>query len=227
MIKRHKILSIGDCNTEGINNLKYNSYPERIGNILDLKVINCGYTMTTTREGLLLFDQYYNKDKDKDIDIVSIQFGLVDSWKTLNYSPYVLYYPNNFFRKIARKVVKKTKKIAKTIKLNDLLGLKSVVNIDEYQHNIKKIIESIDKHKKVLLIETIPNKDLLRNAEILKYNNILKKLSENYDNCIYIDIYEDFMGNFDKWYYDNTHINSIGYDFISKKIIKLLNESYK
>lgn len=84
MIKKHKILSIGDCNTEGISNLKHNSYPERIGNSLDLQVINCGYTMTTTREGLRLFNKYY----DNDVDIVTIQFGLVDSWKTIKYSPY-------------------------------------------------------------------------------------------------------------------------------------------
>lgn len=220
MIHKHKILSVGDCNTEGIDNLKFNSYPERLASILDLQVINCGYTMTTTREGLLLF----NKNYDEDVDIVTIQFGLVDSWKTFKYSPYVLYYPDNIFRKISRKIVKKIKKIAKTIKLNDLLGLKNVVDIHEYENNIKDMIEKIDKNKKILLIETIPNKELYRNNEILKYNNILKKLSENYNNCIYVDIYKDFINNFDQWYYDSTHINSIGYDFISNKILKLLNE---
>lgn len=200
--------------------MKHNSYPERIGNSLDLQVINCGYTMTTTREGLRLFNKYY----DNDVDIVTIQFGLVDSWKTIKYSPYVLYYPNTFIRKISRKILKKLKKIAKSIKLNNLVGLENVVSIIEYENNIKNIIERINKSSKILLIETIPNKDLFRNDEIIKYNFSLKKLSEKYDNCLYVDIYEDFIDNFDTWYYDNTYINSLGYDFISSKIIKLLNE---
>lgn len=80
-----KIFSIGDCNTQGINELKFNSYPERLGKRIDAKIFNYGYTMSTTIEGNAFFDRFY----EDDMDIVTIQFGLVDSWKTFKYSPYI------------------------------------------------------------------------------------------------------------------------------------------
>eukprot|EP00481_Brizalina_sp_1-RS-2013_P002882 TRINITY_DN7670_c0_g1_i1.p1 TRINITY_DN7670_c0_g1~~TRINITY_DN7670_c0_g1_i1.p1 ORF type:complete len:103 (+),score=8.74 TRINITY_DN7670_c0_g1_i1:102-410(+) len=101
-----KVLALGDCNTLGIDNLENNSYPERFAKKYNCDIINCGYTMTTTNEAKYFFDKYYNNY----VDVVLIQYGVVDSWKTFKYSPYVLYYPDNILRKIARKIVKKYKK---------------------------------------------------------------------------------------------------------------------
>lgn len=215
-----KIFSIGDCNTQGINELKFNSYPERLGKRIDAKTFNYGYTMSTTIEGNAFFDRFY----EDDMDIVTIQFGLVDSWKTFKYSPYILYYPDNFLRKIGRKFLKKMKKVIKKYKLYDFFGTKNLVSIQEYEKNIRNLLSKINKSNLVLLLDTIPNKELFRNIEIKKYNEILKKLSLEFDNCIYVELYVEFIDNFDKYYYDNTHINFIGYDFITEKIFTLIKK---
>ncbi len=103
------ILALGDCNTLGVKYLKENAYPEMFAKALEKTVENCGFTMSTTHEMLYFFENF----KEQEKEIVLIQYGLVDSWKTFKYAPYVLYYPDNKIRKIFRKIVKKYKKIAK------------------------------------------------------------------------------------------------------------------
>ena len=102
-----KILALGDCNTLGIQHLKDNSYPERFANTIGQTINNCGFTMSTTNEMLHFFRDF----KKEDTEIILIQYGLVDSWKTFKYAPYILYYPDNRWRKLLRKIVKKYKKI--------------------------------------------------------------------------------------------------------------------
>ncbi len=214
-----KIFSIGDCNTKGIKELEFNFYPERLGKKLNASVFNYGFTMSSTREGKRIFNKFYNDS----FDIITIQFGLVDSWKTFKYSPYVLYYPNNFLRKMGRKFLKKYKKLIKKCNFYDFFGMKNVVDIEEYERNIRDLLFKINKNNFVLLIDTIPNKELSRNVEIKKYNQILKKLSGEYNNCIHINLFNEFENNFDKYYYDKTHINSMGYDFITQKILSIID----
>ena len=139
----YKVLALGDCNTLGDVEYKNNSFVERFGKLANMKVKNCGYTMSTTREMLHFFEKFYHKD----LDTILIQYGLVDSWKTFIYSPYVLYYPDNFFRKIARKFTKKYKKIARKLNLNQKFGEKFVVSLDEYEKNIESIISKSQKQK--------------------------------------------------------------------------------
>lgn len=112
------LLAIGDCNTLGTDKLKGSSYPELIGRILGCPVRNCGFTMSTSREGLCLL----RDNLSKDFDWITIQFGLVDSYCTFRYSPYILYYPDNFIRKQLRSLVKKYKKTCKKLRLQEALG---------------------------------------------------------------------------------------------------------
>lgn len=116
------------------------------------------------------------------------------------------------------------KKVIKKYKLYDFFGTKNLVSIQEYEKNIRNLLSKINKSNLVLLLDTIPNKELFRNIEIKKYNEILKKLSLEFDNCIYVELYVEFIDNFDKYYYDNTHINFIGYDFITEKIFTLIKK---
>lgn len=212
-----KLLALGDCNTLGIKNCHNNTYVEKFSSLMNLIPLNFGYTMSTTNEGVIFFDNNF----DENCEYISIQYGLVDSWVTFKYSPYVLYYPDNLFRKIARKFVKKYKKICKILGLNTILGIKNVVSIENYERNIEKIIKSsMGKH--ILLIETVPNKDFSRNNRIKKYNKILKRLSDKYNNCLYIEIYDYFFENIDELYIDDTHINEYGHEYIAKKIFESL-----
>ncbi|MCF6172675.1 MAG: SGNH/GDSL hydrolase family protein [Campylobacteraceae bacterium] len=212
------ILALGDCNTLGDTHYEQNSFPERFADKIKADVKNCGYTMTTTREM-----QYFAKKYLINANLVLVQYGLVDSWKTFKYSPYVLYYPDNSLRKIARKIVKKYKKIARKIGLNRLLGVENVVLIDEYRGNIARLV-SQNTDKIFILIETVPNKDLSRNEEIKRYNIALQEISNQYKNCYCLNVFDIFIENLENYYIDETHINDVGYDVITKKLLELYDK---
>ena len=208
-----KILALGDCNTLGTKYLVDNAYPERFAKVLNKTVDNCGFTMSTTNEMLHFFQDF----KEKETEIILIQYGLVDSWKTFKYAPYVLYYPDNKIRKFFRKIVKKYKKIAKRIGLNILLGVSNVVALEAYQNNIESVIQK-SKDCTIFLISTIPNLDRSRNGEIMRYNQVLFRLSEEYTHVHFVDVYNDFI-NSPEYYLDNTHMNGSGYEVITQKIL--------
>jgi lysophospholipase L1-like esterase len=212
-----KILAIGDCNTLGADQLGVQSFPERFGALIGAEVINLGHTMATTREGINLL-QDASLD---DVDCVFIQFGLVDSYKTFRFSPYILYYPDNFLRKQIRSVVKKYKKICRKIGLNKYLGEINVVTIDEYEDNIRKMIEHVIP-RTIVLIDTIPSKRLELNDEIRRYNKKLTAICREYSNCIKVDLGVFFEQNLDNFYLDQTHCNALGCDFIAQKIREAL-----
>lgn len=214
-----KILALGDCNTLGIKHLKGDAYPERFAKALDTSLVNCGYTMSTTNEMLHFFRAF----KEKDTEIILIQYGLVDSWKTFKYAPYVLYYPENRWRKLFRKIVKKYKKTAKSLGLNRLLGVSNVVGLEAYKNNIESVIKQSPKCK-IFLISTIPNRDTSRNSEIMRYNEVLFALSQQYEDVYFIDVYKDFLDH-PEYYLDRTHMNEKGYEMISEAIISLYRGS--
>ena len=213
------ILALGDCNTLGIQHLKGDAYPERFAKALNKSVDNCGFTMSTTNE-MLYFLEDFKKD---DTEIILIQYGLVDSWKTFKYAPYVLYYPDNSMRKIFRKIVKKYKKIAKTIGLNRLLGVLNVVDIQEYQSHIESLIQR-SQDCKIFLISTVPNLDATRNSEIERYNEVLSQLSQTHDHVYYVQVYDDFLAHPD-YYLDKTHMNDTGYDILTQELLSVYNQS--
>lgn len=213
-----EILALGDCNTLGTKYLVDNAYPERFAKALNKTVDNCGFTMATSNEMLHFFQDF----KEKKTEIILIQYGLVDSWKTFKYAPYVLYYPDNTIRKIFRKVVKKYKKTAKKIGLNRLLGVSNVVEIESYQSHIESVIQR-SQNCRNFLISTIPNLDTTRNIEIIRYNEVLSQLSAKYTHVYYVDVYNDFADH-PEYYLDNTHMNEDGYDFIAKKLRSVYNQ---
>ena len=130
------ILAVGDCNTLGAGEFRNNGYPERVGELLGVSVKNCGYTMSTTREGVYLLED----NLEEQHDCVIIQFGLVDSYATFRYSPYVLYFPDNPLRKQLRSLVKKYKKICRRRGLNEKFGEVPVVPAAEYERNLRRMV---------------------------------------------------------------------------------------
>lgn len=213
---RH-LTAVGDCNTLGANLLEGNSYPERIARSIGAGVTNLGHTMATTREGLHLL-----RDFSGETDCLFIQFGLADSYTTFKYSPYVLYYPDNILRKPLRSIVKKFKKTCRRLALNSILGGKNVVSLEEYERNIRSMIE-LALAKIIFLIETIPHKEVERNDNIQRYNRVLDKIVRDYDNCFKIDLYDIFISRSEVYYQDSTHCNDKGYDCIAEIICRKIN----
>lgn len=217
-----KIAAFGDCNTLGANSLERKSYPEKIGSKINAEVLNTGHTMATTREGVNLL-----RDNLGDADCVMIQFGLADSYKTFKYSPYVLYYPDNILRKQFRSIVKKYKKLCRQSGLNALLGEVNVVPSDEYEKNLRTMIE-MSFPRKTFLIDTIPNKQLERNSEIKRYNQVLDQLCNEYEHCVKIDLYNVFECGLSQYYQDLTHCNEDGYECIADIIVdKIMGSTAK
>jgi len=210
---RH-ITAMGDCNTLGADHLEGNSYPERIGRRTGARVTNLGHTMATTREGVLLLRDFF---KESDCDCLFIQFGLVDSYTTFKFAPYVLYYPDTPLRRPLRSLVKKFKKICRTTGINTLLGQKNVVSIEEYERNIRSMVE-MALPRRVFLIDTIPNREAQRNSAIQHYNSILTAVSEEYDQCFKINLFAHFSGQLQRFYQDNTHCSAEGYECITNII---------
>lgn len=210
-----KILALGDCNTLGVENCYKNAYPEMLAKELNATVKNLGHTMATTREAIELF----NEVKDEYFDIVLISFGLTDSWKTFKYAPYVLYYPDNIWRKILRKIVKKFKKIGKKLNFVKFLGEESVVPEKEYVENLQYIVNHLTKSR-VLILDTLPKKEQYRNISIKKYNVLLDSLAGS-KNVTRIKLY-DYFDQHRELFLDKTHLNSQGYEYIRDKIVEVL-----
>lgn len=171
--------------------------------------------MSTSREGIQLL-----KDAIKpEHDCVILQFGVADSHTTFTYAPYVLYYPDNPLRKTVRNLVKKYKKITRKYGLNKHFGESRVVSEQEYRANFQTMIE-LCGDRLVILPETIPQHELFRNPEIHRYNSILREIGEAHANCLLVELFDDFMANFDRFYLDKGHPNEHGYQHIAQKVIK-------
>ncbi len=207
-----QILALGDCNTLGTGELKGKAYADLFAKSIEKSIKNCVFTMSTTREMHYFFQDFMADDTE----IILLQYGLVDSWKTFVYAPYVLYYPDNKIRKIARKIVKKYKKITRLIGLNHIFGTSNVVPLKEYEKNIESLIVEV-QNRVVLLVETVPNLDTSRNSEIIRYNQIMQQLANKYDYVYCVEVYNDFVDNANL-YQDETHLNIIGYELVAKKI---------
>jgi lysophospholipase L1-like esterase len=75
--------------------------------------------------------------------------------------------------------------------------------------------------KSIILIDTIPNKEIFRNKEIECYNAVLTDIANKYPQCHKLDIYKDFLQNMDNYYLDDTHMNDKGYNFVAKRLLHL------
>ncbi len=211
------ICAVGDCNTLGSGNLRGNSYPERIGKKLGAGVTNLGYTMATSREGKFLL-----RDFTGTSDCLFIQFGLADCYTTCKYSPYVLYYPDNIIRKPLRSIVKKMKKTCRRARLFSRLGTKNVVSPEEYESNIRSMVIQVLSNP-VFLLDTLPHHEQWRNPHIQKYNQVLTRISRDYDQCFKIDLYDIFVEKLNNYYLDATHCNDAGYEQIAEAILQQIS----
>ena len=210
----NQVLSLGDCNTLGEGECKGNAYPEQFAHLIGQRSCNCGYTMSTTREARYFFSDYYASNTN----VVTLQYGLVDSWETFVWSPYVLYYPDNILRKIARKIVKKYKKVCRRMGLHEKIGKSLVVNHAEFTQNLTEIIRLCRPETHIFLVETVPNQSCYRNPAIQEYNQLIRNIASTDSRCHLIQTYDYFMNNMDTLYADKTHVNLKGHQFIASKL---------
>lgn len=217
-----KLLALGDCNTLGVAHFIRNTYVERVARALGYEPINCGCTMATTREALRFFSDYY----DPGCAIVTIQYGLVDSWRTFRFAPYVLYYPDNMARKMARKLVKKYKKVARRWGWNKRFGETHVVDPAEYRANIETIVRRATSSQ-VFLVETAPHQDPHRNLAIQAYNRILGEIATGYAHCRLVRIYDELSAHLSSYCFDLTHLNEAGHELIAARILAVFHNDSK
>ena len=114
------------------------------------------------------------------------------------------------------------------IGINDSRGFETPDNLDvppdEYEKNVRQIIEIAKKHSKEIAIigitpvdEKITNpfeNTYFTNARIEEYNKILKTIAEE-NKIPFIDVYNEMKNqDYTKLLADGVHPNSKGYDFI-------------
>ena len=221
-----KLLAIGDCNTKGVNEAPFENLPQTFCNILvekglGIEIHNFGMAMFTTREGVEIA-----KTAPKDVDILFLNFGLVDSWLTVLSKWYVPYYPDNSLRKIKRKALKSLKKRLRGKFFRKFLALSNVVPIFEYKYNLNEIINTVSANSpnlKVVLWGLAPAPhEKSREKELIAYDKIIKQVSVEND-CLYIEtrkLFEQFETSY--LYRDHVHIGLNGQRIIALEIAKQL-----
>ena len=213
-----RLIAYGDCNTSCLPGGDGLAFPEEVASVLGAEVKNLGHTMSTTRELLRLARDF----PPADHGIALIQYGLVDSWLTFRHAPYVLYYPDNPWRKVLRKLVKKIKKCARSLRLQNLLGAANVVPLDEYRHNIRTVVTAAPATR-FYIISTAPNLDEPRNPIITSYNKALADLCAELPNATYIETYATLYPRRHELYLaDGTHLNAAGQAVVTELVLDTL-----
>lgn len=216
-----KILFMGDCNTSGIESDPSDNIANILGGMLrekgiEAQVTNLGEGMHTTREGVGKAKHYR-----EEADVLILNYGLVDAWATSLPQFYVLYYPSNPVRKIARKLLKSLKK--------RLRGYRNVprgvaVPINEYVANLNTIIAQIkitSPDMKVILWGTAPTRgDEKRDEDIKRYDAALRQLAET-ENMVFIDT-RSLMADLPTKdaYKDEVHIKKKPQEIIAAKMLE-------
>ncbi|WP_372965609.1 SGNH/GDSL hydrolase family protein [Marinobacter sp.] len=214
-------IAYGDCNTEGLKTEHFPLWPEIVSESMQLELTNCGHTMSTTRELL----QYNRSFPAAQYDVAFIQYGLVDSWLTFRGAPYVLYYPDYPLRKLARKLVKKMKKFARTWQLQKRFGVVEQVPPTEYMNNLHAVITSAPDTQFVL-VATAPNLDESRNGRIKSYNQILARIAYEHERVLYVDTYEDIWAHrHQALMSDGTHLTAAGHELVADAVKRALQAS--
>ncbi|MEQ5836460.1 SGNH/GDSL hydrolase family protein [Marinobacter sp. NFXS9] len=211
-------IAYGDCNTEGIAGFSGELWPDRVAHALGLPLVNCGHTMSTTRE----LRRYTRAFPPSDYRFAFIQYGLVDSWLTFRGAPYVLYYPDNPLRKFARKWVKTLKKRARRWHLQDRWGPVEQVPLGEYLSHLRAVITSAPATQFVL-VGTAPNLDEPRNPRIQRYNRALAELAERLDNAVYADAYVAIWADRERTLMnDGTHLADEGHRILADAVLDVI-----
>ena len=212
-----KILTLGDCNTLGMELLQSSAYtfPYKLISFMqddgfDVELLNLGMTMSTTREGVTLM-------KDQGVqyaaDLIIINYGLVDCWVTTIPSIYVPYYPDSPGRKRRRKLLKSLKRRLRRPLLLRFVPTGYVVSPDEFSKNLTEMANlARNKNSGVDIIfwGSMPvREDATRNESLILYNAVLKEVASKVGGY-YLDASSLFNEDEEKslWYLDEVHLTA-------------------
>ncbi len=174
-----KVLALGDCNTAGAGGgpTIVDQTVQRLQTAgIACEADNWGHTMTTTREGLA------RTRRDRPFaDIVLLNYGLVDSWVTTVPLFYVPYFPETRLRRVARKLLKFTKRRLRSPWVRRWISRGEVVSLFEFDRNLREIIAAL-RHvnpsvEVVLWATSAVQADPGRNANIDRYNARMESIA--------------------------------------------------
>lgn len=222
--------AIGDCNTIGANGLDpVDTIPAALSALLradgkDVELFNAGHTMTTTREGVSRVVRQVKKP-----DLILINFGLVDAWVTAMPQVYVPYYPDSFFRRLGRRLLKVTKKRMRSGFIRKLVGEGEVVSPGEYKANITRMVAlaRAENPKVCVVLWGTPwaRSNPQRSENIAHYNGLLQELARELD-VLYCDTWPVLKQLSEKdAYLDEVHLSGKSARLIARRIYDTLSES--
>ena len=217
---------MGDCNTCGSRELApEDNLPAQYCRLLaddgfDVSLLNLGYTMCTTREGLA---RLRAEGLQAPPSIVLINFGLVDAWVTTIPGVYVPYYPDNRARRMLRKLLKSAKRRLRAGWLRKLVPWGEVVSLEEYRRNLEAMIGEIRRvspRARIVVWGTPPTRgDETRNRNLRRYDDCLRQVATA-TNTTFVDIAEAIRqtGNNESLYLDEVHLSAGGAALAARQI---------
>lgn len=225
MVNRETILILGDSNC--VPRIEDNIYYK---DIFPSMLVNHFNVINRSRRGNDTFIQTEDLNISDDIkgfnhiDYCIINLGLVDYAPRLfkrKEQKILSYLPSFISSYIIKKFSKNRMKITKLRNIN-------YVNIIEFERNYQKIIDSIGKVKKIILIKIIhPSEKLIKKSydiedKVKLYNNMIEKLAFK-NNLLLID-----PNNFDChdiFLDDGIHFKNNIHTLLYKNILELINEN--
>lgn len=222
-----RLLALGDCNTSGSARLPPgNSVPDKVAQLVErrgmaVQLQNFGYTMTTTREGVARLQHHA-----KPIDLLIINYGLVDAWITALPRIYIPYYPDSRLRRRMRKLLKSVKRRLRSPRLRRIIPVGHVVPLDEYERNISRIIHLAKAHNPGVFImlwstpPTLHNPE--RNRHLMDYDASLARLANGRD-IRFLDTRALLAGSDAATaYLDDVHLSA----FAAQKVASAIADAY-
>lgn len=219
-----RILSIGDCNTSGLETF---SVPSVLVDKLTQRGYHCalqnlGEAMNTSREGAAKAQALASP-----ADLVLINFGLVDAWTTSIPWLYISYFPDNRLKRLSRKLLKSVKKRLRGPTARKLLSSGPVVPLHEFTNNIMVIIQHIrgqNPDATIVLWGTAPSSDEERNHRLVSYDLQLAEIAGQ--EGLFLDtkaLLEPYGRQ--QTYQDAVHLSHTGCDLIADGILGLLPQT--
>lgn len=225
--RKIRLLAVGDCNTAGaLGSGDEDRVAAQLAARLEAAGWTCteqnlGYTMSTTREGVARM-----RRDARPADLLLLNFGLVDAWVTTIPQIYVPYYPDGNFKRFSRKLLKSLKRRLRTPRLRRFIPVGEVVPIEEYQYNMRRIIDIARDNNpdvRILLWGTVPViGDAERSRNIARYNVRLREIANSEPHTWYYETTTALQGlSPDDAYLDHFHIAKSAADRIAEEMMEI------
>ncbi len=223
-IRPFTLVALGDCNTCGLCGADGQIVPDLVvaglrARGLGCEFVNLGLTMSTTREGLARL-----RDQTRSIDLLLVNFGLVDAWTTSLPGLYLSYYPDHWLKSCGRRLLKWGKRYLRSPVIRRWLPVGEVVSLSEYESNLRQIMtlaQTRSPQVRIVLWGTAPVRDdPPRNQMIQHYNKVMQKVAESSHGVQYYHTPDALSGHaLDEVLLDVVHLNAYASERIATGIL--------